>query len=86
MSEKNRPDVRDPLLDVFNSGEGQSGLQEKGSAEFRDQTVFPGEQFRSGFFKLRSTYMLYLNVRYILSLLNAKKICILSRANIIFPS
>jgi hypothetical protein len=86
MSEKNRPDVRDPLLDVLNSGEGQSGLQEKGSAEFRDQTVFPGEQFRSGFFKLRSTYMLYLNVRYILSLLNAKMICILSTANIIFPS
>jgi hypothetical protein len=86
MSKKDRPDVRDPFLDVLNPGEGQSGLQEKGSAEFRDQTVFPGEQFRSSLFKLRSTYMLYLNVRYILSLLNAKMICILSTANIIFPS
>ena len=55
VSEKDRPDVRNPLLDVLDPGEGQSGLEENRSAELGDQTIFAAEQFRCGRFEFRSS-------------------------------
>jgi len=53
MSQQNRPDFRDPVLDVVDPGEGHSGFQEQGSAELRDQAVLAREQLRRGLFKSR---------------------------------
>ena len=51
MSQQNGSDLRDPVLDVVDPGEGHSGFQEQGSAELRDQAVLPREQFRRCYFE-----------------------------------